>query len=289
MTGVFHGIDFANIKAHHGQCWLVDDGAVLRASFVEARGPVTTTAVDCPFGTTEGFESLLRGDLPSMSKDGFKTRGSERLMRAHVACFTINSEWKGHDADVRKALERVSFFNGGAHVQPTVGLVIVPAFLDWLMQRLGGASTTERLDRIRAARRGEGPVVEAHPRLFLYSLLERVRLRGGIPFPPEQIATIAGYKDKGADGEHGRKAAYALVASTTAHWLPPKMSRQIDVPDLVTMLAVDHAFDAWLAALTAWAHRHDDTWTWSQAGLPLATVEIEGHMLILKTNGKTNG
>jgi len=289
MTDVFLGIDFANIEAHHGQCWLTDDGAVLRAAFADPRQEPVMTAVDCPFGTSTGFAGLLRGELPGDNgDDGFKTRFTERLMRQHVAAFTINADWKAHDTKVRKALERVSFFNGGAHVQATLGLVIVPAMLDWLMRRLGGGSGAERLAGLATARRSEGPVLEAHPRLFLYSMMERIRHRGGAPIPVEDMAAIAGYKDKGADGEQGRKTAYDLIASKAAGWLPVGVTRQIDVPDLTTMLTVDHAFDAWLAALTAWAHHHRDTWTWQDAGLPHEAVDVEGHMLILRTTGKVS-
>ncbi|MBI3200081.1 MAG: DUF429 domain-containing protein [Myxococcales bacterium] len=287
MTRVFHGIDFANVEAHHGQCWLVDDGTTLTARF-NPQEPVVRTAVDCPFGTSQGFEALLKGEITEPSDDGFKTRATERLMRKHVAAFTTNAEWRAQDTKTRKALDRVSFFNGGAHVQPSVGLVIVPEFLDWLMGRLGGDSTTERLKRVREARLGEGPVVEAHPRLLLYSIIERVRLGSRQTIPAQVMADIGGYKDRGAHGEQGRRQAYNLLASGTAHWQPTGQARQIAVPDLVTMLAVDHAFDAWLAALTAWAHHHHDTWTWDQAGLPQANVEVEGHMLILKINGKTD-
>ncbi len=45
----------------------------------------------------------------------------------------------------------------------------------------------------------------------------------------------------------------------------------------------DDLFDSFLAALTGWAHYHKLTWTWEDAGLKRDIVEVEGHILVLRT------
>jgi hypothetical protein len=44
----------------------------------------------------------------------------------------------------------------------------------------------------------------------------------------------------------------------------------------------DHTFDAWLAALTAWAHEKNETLGWIEAGIDPAHVDAEGHILVLR-------
>lgn len=56
----------------------------------------------------------------------------------------------------------------------------------------------------------------------------------------------------------------------------------LDHPEPI--LASDHAFDSFLAALTAWAHGVGVAlWAHDAAGLADETVAIEGHFLILET------
>ncbi len=44
---------------------------------------------------------------------------------------------------------------------------------------------------------------------------------------------------------------------------------------------LDHSFDAFLCALTAWAHHYRQTMTWDMAGVPAEYVDVEGHILVL--------
>lgn len=48
----------------------------------------------------------------------------------------------------------------------------------------------------------------------------------------------------------------------------------------------DHAFDAFLCALTAMTHHFDLTQTWKEAGIEETVVDLEGHILLLKPQAK---
>lgn len=285
MTAAYLGIDFANREANHGRCWLLDDGQQLVASFSKPEADPSCTGVDCPFGTTAGFESLLRGEKPAgdPAKDGFKSRATELLMRSHVRSFATNTAWKALAADQRDDGSSRDFFNAGSHVQSTLGMVIVPACINWLTDELASeGSAAVRLAAVRRARLGCAPIIEAHPRLYLYSALERIWGGGAAHFNVAVLGTIAAYKRKGAPGEEGRKQALELLR-TWPDWQPTTARRRVVTESEELLLASDHAFDAWLCALTAWSHAHGDTWTWSHAGLPEDLVEVEGHILILQT------
>lgn len=282
LQQTFHGIDFANKKKNVGHCWLVDDGATLTASFIH-RGDfeATRTAIDCPFGTTVAVERLLRGEIAKNRKpDVFKSRHTERLMREVISNYQVNLDWKNRSIDERKQFPRASFFNGGSHVQPTVGLVIVPECLAWLQDRVGDGRE-ERREELRRARLGTGRVVESHPRLFLYSAIEKVRRVKGRPLSVASMDDIAGYKGVGSEARARRQRVYEILCLESA-WMGEK-ARKLVVEDLSALIDTDHAFDAWLSALTAWAHENELTWTWRDSRrLTRAEVEIEGHILILK-------
>jgi len=281
---VFHGIDFANKKANHGQCWLIDDGAHLSARFGAAPSEtLQRTAVDCPFGTTVAFERLLRGEpATNETVDVFKSRATERLLRRVVTEYQVNRDWQARSVADREQFPRASFFNGSSHVQPSVGMVIVPELLGWLADH-AGTDAAARLAAMRRARLGEGAIVEAHPRLFLYSALERLRRLRGTPFTVEELDAIAGYKGSDADAEARRARVFDLLR-TDGRWLGFG-DRALRVDDVAALVDTDHAFDAWLSALTAWAHEQGETWAWQTTNrLDRATVEVEGHILVLRIN-----
>lgn len=282
MSTIFHGIDFANKKANHGKCWLSDDGASLTATFSPPSTGATRTAVDCPLGTTLAFTRLLAGEVAkNETTDVFKSRATERLMRDLVSDYQTNRDWQERPKTERKRFPRASYFNGGSHVQPAVGMVIVPEALAWLADG-AGSEKEARLNAMRRARLGQGPIVEAHPRLFLYSAIERLRRSRSTPVPFEELDAIAGYKGTDADAEARRLRVYDLLRANTS-WLG-RNSRSLRVADVSALISTDHAFDAWLSALTAWAHEHGETWSWEDTmQLDKATVEVEGHMLILRT------
>ena len=219
--------------------------------------------------------------MKNEQNDVFKSRATERLLREVVSDFRVNREWQRRSKSEREKFSRASFFNGGSHIQPAVGMVIVPELLAWLADR-AGARTDERLTAMRQARLGEGPILEAHPRLFLYSAMERLRRDRGGPFSFEELDAVAGYKGNGADAEARRRQVFELLKANNS-WLG-RNRRGLHVTDLPALIATDHAFDAWLSALTAWAHEHRETWGWADtARLDEATVAVEGHILILRT------
>ncbi|MEI9948269.1 MAG: hypothetical protein WDO74_04645 [Pseudomonadota bacterium] len=192
---------------------------------------------------------------------------------------TLIADWRSRQRTTPDEFEGVAFFNGSSHVQATLRMVIVPGLLYWLT---GSLLKDDRLPVLRDARLGRGHAVEAHPRLFLYSAMERIRIGTGQRIPTSTMGVIAQYKSEGADGTRGRRAALELLTSNTAHWLPQGEYRTIAPAAFDEMVANDHAFDAWLSALTAWAHEHSDTWLSAHAGLDEGVVAIEGHILILK-------
>lgn len=276
---VFHGIDFANNKAKQGECWLRDCEETLRAVFTKPDEKPSRTAVDCPFGTTVAFDRLLRGEgTNGAAGDTLKSRATERLLRCVVSKYKVNLDWKQRSAHDRELFPRDVFFNGGRHVRPTVGMVIVPEFLGWLTDH-AGSDTGARREALRAARFGDGPIVESHPRLFLYSAIERIRAL--VSLPSKDLDAIAGYKGRGAEPKARRRRVYEILCSNPS-WQGEK-ARRIEVDSLAHLVEADHVFDAWLSALTAWAHASGETWSWRDTGkLDESVVAVEGHILVLK-------
>jgi hypothetical protein len=57
---LYEGIDFASKDVNIGRCRLVDDGETLQLQLAFAEEEqIKRTAVDCPFGTSLGFQQLL--------------------------------------------------------------------------------------------------------------------------------------------------------------------------------------------------------------------------------------
>ena len=279
----YRGIDFANQESSWGVCFLDDNGAkleVLEDSKIEA----CLTAVDCPFGTSARFADLLQGGLPEVPRSHLQTRETERWARGPVAKFAVKTRWDSrNDAKGIHALG-FQFFNKSSHVQPTIGLRIVPACLAWIIKQrsLEQARPAERLQGLKAARRSEGPIVEAHPRLFLYSALERIFLASGEKRPSlNDLLAAARYKHE-TDGESHRGSLYRLLRDNPA-WMGRQPRKIVPAEPPPWLVKNDHAFDAWLCALTAWAHAHSETIDWETAGLPKSVVETEGYILLLST------
>jgi len=219
-VNIYEGIDFANKEDNIGRCYLVDDGRTLRlrpdASKIEH---VKRVAVDCPFGTSFGFQQLLSGNRPAdAGGDGFKTRETERWLRTHVRNYAINQRWLGRSELEREEFPRASFFNGGSHVQPTLGLQIVPACVAWLMEQLlPDGDPTDRYRALCAARKGESSIVEAHPRPFLYSVIERLwHTQPGL-LTLAMLDAVASYKDSRGKPPHTRQRAeiYRLLPASS--------------------------------------------------------------------------
>ena len=164
-TVAYEGVDLANGFANLGKCFILDDGASLTITLDEDRFPVARTAIDCPFGTTEGFWSLLQGEWPSEEPvDGFKSRRTERWLSDHVEQYEIVRRWRCRSPQERERHPREPFFNCGGHVQPTLRMSIVPECLWYIARRFNKNLPVEaRRKNLIEARRGEGQWIEAHP------------------------------------------------------------------------------------------------------------------------------
>ncbi len=279
MTMIYEGIDFANEQKSVGWCFVLDDGQTLRVLLERPEnGEVRRRAVDCPLGVNAGFFRLLGGVLTDdHGNDGYKTRYTERWLRAHVAGYRTNQRWLGRSADDRRKFPRRSYFNGGSHVQPAAGLQIVPACLDWLLRELAvDQLPQDRLAAATAARRGEATVIEAHPRIFLYSAIERLFHLNNDLVSFRTLNDVASYRSH----KDCRGRVYRFLQENPG-WMGQSIRTLEPAEAPESLLASDHKFDAWLCALTAWAHENHETLLWTAAGIPHDIVDLEGHILIL--------
>lgn len=279
----YRGIDFAIERKRRAELRLIDDGNSLEVSD-SCTDVEVMTAIDCPLGTTAGFVDLLAGRIPVHMNDGFQSRRTEDWARGYVERYETVTSWK-LQAGGRKG---PTYFHRTSHIQPATAMRIIPACLDYVLDQLSlqSGSQTERRGALIAARRGEARFVEAHPRLFLYSALERIHRASRAALSLDTLAAAARYKSSKAElrqrAMSNRRRLYGVLREDPA-WMGGQR-RQLepaDPPDW--LISTDHCFDAWLCALTAWAHDHSECLDWHAAGLPEDLVEIEGHLLILST------
>lgn len=127
MARYYRGVDFADDKSNVGQCVVVldDDGTIRPVHELPAVMDIEKTAVDSPFGTSSGFVLLYKGILPNVADA--KTRATERWLRKLLQSYDTNAWWSKHRGHLTPAL----YVNTTGHVQPAVGLQIVPGFLRW--------------------------------------------------------------------------------------------------------------------------------------------------------------
>lgn len=276
---VFEGLDFANHSEREGRAFLADDGTSLTVSFEPPAGTAAKRiGVDCPFGTSAEFVSLLSGVLPDSIEDRtFQSRSTERWIRR-----VIGKEYqtcKLWDATARREYDR-NYFHPTTHVQPAVAMRIVPNCLAWIIRQIADGSSSN--DFILMARRGEGRIVESHPRMFLYSMIERVhRCETGVVIT-SVLNSVAGYKNKERSSHRARREAVYHFLREHTGWAANKPRRlEPERPDELLFVS-DHAFDAWLSALTAWAHHNGECIRWDEAGISEKAVNIEGHILVLR-------
>jgi len=277
MTRWFRGIDFAGLEDNTGRCDLEVTGTMLTPHFGDDRREVEMTGIDCPFGSSLGFTRLLMGQDPGYaSHDGYKTRHTERWLREHLWAYRTNEHWRDNVANNPQ-----QYVNQTAHVQPTLGLQIVPGFLDWFRTQVGNGAFQ---NAITASRRGENAYVEAHPRPFLYSAVERIWTNLGPnlrPITDNALRAVVHYRDQRNPTESRalqRRETYQLLQQHARHWLGHGFALA-DPP--VKLIDSDHAFDAWLSALTAFTHQEGMTIQWQVAGVSEEQVNAEGHILIL--------
>lgn len=271
----YQGIDFANRQTNLGRCYLTvdEESKTLTPQLVlQPDQKPAGTAVDCPFGTSEGFQKLLKGEIPQPCEwdAGYKTRATEHWLRDELWSYQTNEFWRSRTNPTPQ-----HYVNKTGHVQSAVGLVIVPAFLHWFH-----AEQQQSLDNLRQGRLGQGRYVEAHPRPFLYSAIERIYRR-----EPEThgwadiLRNVVAYKDKPRESHASqRREVYDFLRQHSQSWLWGGYTLA-EAPEL--LLATDHSFDAFLAALTVYARDCHQTISWKTAGLSHTTVLDEGHILIL--------
>jgi hypothetical protein len=95
------------------------------------------------------------------------------------------------------------------------------------------------------------------------------------------------YKDKPKVSHAAqRSSTYRLLQQHAAAWLGHGYTLG-DPPE--SLVATDHAFDAWLSAVTAFAHTEGMTITWPCAEISEEEVNTEGHILILGQTATTAG
>lgn len=285
---IYEGIDFANIQNNVGRCYVADNGHELHVLPVvpDPNIKLTRRAVDCPLGVSSGFTDLIQGHLPSDDgEDGYKTRKTERWLREYAAQYRTNQLWRERGEADRAQFPRPSYFNGGAHVQSAAGLQIVPDCIAWLYRELRelahNAEAGQRLAAAGDARRGEGMIIEAHPRMFLYSAVERLYNHNSALIAIGDLNDIAGYKEKEPGAVGRRQRIYGLLKNNTA-WMGQAPRDLLPAEPPEELVNSDHKFDAWLAALTAWAHHNDETLDWKTAGIAANQVSVEGHILVLR-------
>lgn len=291
-TKHYRGIDFSVDLNNWGECYLSVDLATktLTATVVPPTDMTADqirnlpTSVDCPFGTTEGFNALLRGEEPLACEwdRGFKTRHTEQWLRSELQNYRTNMFWRTLSDRVPK-----QYVNTTGHVQSSVGLVIVPGFLNWFLHH-----QTHSQEDLVAARLGRGQVVESHPRPFLYSIIERIyRSDPNSTEEPgkweEILREVATYKGKKAKLNMAQRTMVtSFLRKQSDRWLWDGF-HLAEVPE--DILATDHAFDAFLAALTSFAHDHQQTIAWDEVDkLSEEIVKIEGHILVLRQNNNTS-
>jgi hypothetical protein len=225
----------------------------------------------------------------TLSDPSLATRATERWLREHVGGYQSVKLWD----DIAKQAypERDYYFWKTSHVQPAVGLRMVPKFLHWLLQQKN--KLYPDLDPkmcpllfFQKMRQGEGVIVEAHPRMFLYSAIEKQYLSDKESVTREVMYKVASYKRKGPLGKDCRQKVYEFLSSTTG-WLglyPRKL--QEDLP--AEFFETDHYFDAFISALTAWAHYNSLTIPWNNTENMVTEKSVlhEGHILVLSTDSK---
>lgn len=274
----FGGVDYADDRSNFGQCVLCvdNDGVITPVLKAPDGAAIEKTGVDCPFGTSAAFVSLYRGVLPT---GDVKTRVSELWIRRLLADYNSNTWW----SENRGRLKPDLYVNTTGHVKPSVGLQIVPGFLDWFYRTFHDNSSPALCRKaIHDARLGIGPVVESHPRAFLYSAVERIF--NGVNTGEVQwlnvLPKIAQYREKSKETGRYEKleSTYRFLLEHATLWLWDGYTLDADPGPI---LKDEHGFDAFLSALTAFAHAENQTITWDSAVLDKSMVEVEGHILIL--------
>lgn len=293
----FLGIDWAEDRTNWRACSIEASSGLLRGEILQCRDPEKLAvsdyeliAVDCPLGTTVLFEAILKGRIPARLRDfNPKYRRTEQRLSDVLNRFKTVAHWReDHSKSIRTRLGPGAYFNSGSHIKPTAALSMVPEVIRWCQERsLVFEPTTPVGARLTSIRMGTGRIVEAHPRLFLYSLLETLPRRHW-----RSLALLAQARDyksskTATDCERidNRCLLYAKVQTAIRGLCNVRFEKASRSEEL---FASGHNFDAWLAALTAWAHTSRLTWAAADlvdSGLEAPEVLAkEGHILILQAS-----
>lgn len=286
LPNYYCGTDFACNENNEASCFLYDDGQNFQVTLDKPVNAIEQLkAVDCPFGTSAGFLEVLVGRLPGiLASPSLDTRATERWLRDHVKNYNSVQLWKN---EARIRFPNQIYFKTTSHVQPTVALRIVPKFLHWLLTEKAGLNQEmDGLDFLQMMRKGKGAIVEAHPRMFLYSAIEKQHLSDANGVDLEVLFHAASYKKKGQDGIDHRQYVYKFLSDNNGWLCPFEHTLPADPPRVI--FESDHYFDAFLCALTAWAHSKNLTipWDHTNGNVTEASVFHEGHILVLSTSQK---
>lgn len=231
-----------------------------------AEGEIQMFAVDSPLGTNRDFADLLRGEIPEQLSDRkLKERATERF-------------WRKRLLDIaRHHPETTRYFDQNSHLKSSVGLEIVPEAIYCVQKAFGKRG-------LRDARIGspDARMIEAAPRVFLYTIIERIRrseTQKGRAIDPRITESVKQYKSKeGSD----RGLILDFVLEHFRSWSGGINREFRFAVDKEKLIADNHLFDAWLAAMTAWAFCQKQTLNAKDAGLTGTRLELEGHIVALR-------
>ncbi len=224
---------------------------------------IRLTAVDSPLGTCKDFLTVLKEEIPeSLNDSKLKERKTEKYWRSRLSGFATQLP------------NTTDYFHRSRHLKSSAGLEIVPECIYCLLKSL-------QKNGLKKARLGtpDAIFIEAAPRVFLYSIIERVRCelkQEGNAVPDKVVEAVRDYKEKSSIH---RETVYRYVVEHVRFWTGmKKRSLELAFPE-DELFRNDHLFDAWLAGLTAWAHAQGETSTYLDAGLDPMTTEAEGHII----------
>lgn len=300
MTKYFLGLDFANVQHANAKCLLKDEAGEITLcpnSDVPTRErEIARFALDAPFGLTKPMLELLQGTNYEGDADRLRLRETDRRVGALVKKMRI--------ADRKQTkLGGHPLFNSGSHIHPPMAFQTLPnALREVLRLERFSSPDSQTSSLLVESRLGLGRVVEAHPRLFLYSLLER--LGGKYKTTTEEGRILASARDYGPAvrrkteaGEEfearrkqrcpNRKQLVKEICESSSSWMGAA-HREFS-GDFSRVAETDHVFDAFLCALTAFMHHAGETLLWSDLKIDRSTVEIEGHMIILRAASSSVG
>ena len=152
--------------------------------------------------------------------------------------------WRTRTREERQQHRKEPFFNSGGHIQPTLRISVVPDCLWYIANQFEPDLPIEQRRRnLEAARRGEGKWIEAHPRIFLYSLLERLYRIDPDAVDLNTMFLAARYKGQ----VDYRRQLYRLIRDQRC-WMGD-YARDIQPVEIPNELALSHHhFDAYLCA-----------------------------------------